>query len=394
MTDNTSPTPRFPTIRIDGTGPVGLACALWLVRAGVDPRHIALPLTQQPVSILPDDGPRRAIALSAGSCQILARLIHLPPSGRIGDIEIYQQGATGHARIETRDMKDMGVESLGHVVDWQALIRQLHEVAERVGFAPADDPRFERPDLLIHAGGLPPPAQRATDAFSVRDTGQSGLLFEVEVESTADTAFECFCPEGPLALLPAPPLAGRPRYTVVWCGPTELCQQRAQCSAEALGEALRATLQSVLGQRHWDRLARRFGPLRVVTPAFAVPLPRVARQRIVAPGQVWIGNAAQALHPVAGQGLNLGLRDAFELARVVGEHWVGRQPPDIEAALSAHARQRRCDRQLTIQTTDLFASTFGWPAARRLQSALLTAMHLHSPLRKPLAQALIFGHRR
>ncbi|MDO5103470.1 MAG: FAD-dependent monooxygenase [Lautropia sp.] len=390
MKDNTAPTPRFATIRIDGNGPVGLACALWLVRAGIDARHIALPLTQPPSSILPDNGPRRAIALSEGSCQLLARLIHLPPSGRIADIEIFQQGTTGRTRIETRDMS---LESLGHVVDWQALIRQLHAAAQRLDFAPADDARFEHPDLLIHAGGLPPPTQRAAHAFSVRDTGQSGLLFEVAVDSTADTAFECFCPEGPLALLPAPPLAGRPRFTVVWCGPTELSQQRAQWSAEALSMALRHTLQSVLGQRHWHRLAPRFGPLRVVTPAFAVPLPRVARQQIVAPGQVWIGNAAQALHPVAGQGLNLGLRDAFELARVVGEHWVGHQRPDIESALATHARNRRCDRQLTIQTTDLFASTFSWPAARRLQSALLTAMHLHAPLRKPLAKALIYGHR-
>lgn len=390
MTDTASPAPRFTTIRIDGTGPVALACALWLVRAGIPARHIALPLTQQAVSILPTHGPRRAIALSEGSRQILARLISLPPAGRIGHIEIFQQGTTGHTRIDTRDM---GLDALGYVVDWQALIHELHAVADSLDFSSVDDPRFEHPDLLIHAGGLPPPGERPADAFSVRDTGQSGLLFEVDVDGTADTAFECFCPDGPLALLPAPPTHGRPRYTVVWCAPTALCQQRAQWSADTLGAELRRTLQSVLGQRQWHQLARRFGPLQVCTPAFAVPLPRVARQQIVSSGEVWIGNAAQALHPVAGQGLNLGLRDAFELARAVGEHWVGRRHPDIEAALQHHARVRRCDRSLTVQTTDLFAATFGWPAARRVQSVLLTAMHLHAPLRKPLASALIYGHR-
>ena len=88
------------TIRIDGTGPVALATALWLVRAGIPARQIALPLDQQARSILPPAGPRRALALSDGSRQILARLITLPPAGRIGTVEIFQAGSNDHARIE------------------------------------------------------------------------------------------------------------------------------------------------------------------------------------------------------------------------------------------------------------------------------------------------------
>lgn len=389
---DTHPAPlSTPTIRIDGTGPVALACALWLCRAGIAPQQIGLPLDQKALSILPDNGPRRALALSEGSRHLLARLIPLPPAGRIGTVEIFQAGTTGHTRIGPQDFR---LETLGHVVDWRALIGQLHGLARQLPFGSPQDPAFANPALRIHAGGMPPPAQRDPADFAVRDTGQSGLLFEVRVESTADTAFECFCPDGPLALLPAPPADdGRPRYTVVWCAASALSQQRAGLPAEALAQALREALQAVLGRSAWQRLGSRFGRLEVCTPAIAVPLPRVSRRRLTAPGQVWIGNAAQALHPVAGQGLNLGLRDAFELARQLGDTWVGRRHPDPDAALQRYARARAKDRCLTIQTTDLFASSFGWPLASRLQSLLLNAMHLCPPLRRPLASALIHGHR-
>lgn len=379
-----------PTLRIEGTGPVALATALWLVRAGVPAQRIALPLGREAVSILPSNGPRRALALSAGSCQILSRLITLPPSGRIGTVEIFQAGTNGHARIEA---DDFGLPALGHVVQWEALIDRLHEAARQLPFGAPEDDAFARPGLRIHAGGLPPPAERRDDAFSTRDSGQAGLLFEVECDGTRDMAFECFCPEGPLALLPAPMLEGsKPRFTVVWCDGRDASNARASLSSAALTDALQTRLLAVFGQRAFRRQGSCFQGLQVCTPAVAVPLPRVARRQITAPGEVWIGNAAQALHPVAGQGLNLGLRDGFVLARLLGDAW--RQPvPDIDAALRAHARERQADRQLTIGTTDLFAVAFGWPLASRLQSVLLRALHVSPTLRRPLANALVFGHR-
>lgn len=376
------------TIRIDGTGPVALATALWLVRAGIPARQIALPLDQQARSILPPAGPRRALALSDGSRQILGRLIALPPAGRIGTVEIFQAGSNGHARIEAADFD---LPALGHVVDWEALIEALHRAAEALPFGHPQDPAFAAPAVLVHAGGLPPPAERSASEFAERDSGQAGLLLEVQTSATADTAFECFCPAGPLALLPAPMPDGSQRYTVVWCDAVARSQARATLSPEALGQALRSELRSALGAREWARHPW-LETLQVCTPAVALPLPRISRRQLTAPGQVWIGNAAQALHPVAGQGLNLGLRDGFELARCLGDAW--HQPrPDIAAALAAHARGRRADRQLTIGSTDLFAVTFGWPAASRLQSLLLRVLHLSAPLRRPLASALLFGHR-
>ena len=390
----TAPAHDGLTVRIDGTGPVALATALWLVRAGIPPACIALPLDRPATSILPKDAPRRAIALSEGSRQILARLITLPASGRIDTVEIVQAGTDGHTRI---DREDFPLPALGWVVVWEDLIAQLHQAAEKLPFARPDDPAFAEPALVIHAGGMPPAQSRDDTDFDTHDSGQAGLLFEVAVTGTADTAFECFRPGGPLALLPAPALPDGPRYTVVWSDAAEASRRRAALPADALGQELREALRAALGPRHWGRHAGHFGPLRVCTPAVAVPLPRVRRRQTTTSGQVWIGNAAQMLHPVAGQGLNLGLRDAFVLARELGDAVFDTRLPGPHArvarALEAHARARLTDRWLTIHGTDLLSTAFSWPAARTLPPMLLNAMHVARPLRLPLARALVFGHR-
>ena len=390
----TPPTHDGLTVRIDGTGPVALATALWLVRAGIPPACIALPLDRPATSILPKDAPRRAIALSEGSRQLLARLITLPAAGRIDTVEIVQAGTDGHTRI---DREDFPLPALGWVVVWEDLIAQLHQAAEKLPFARPDDPAFAAPALVIHAGGMPPAQSRDDTDFDTHDSGQAGLLFEVAVTGTADTAFECFRPGGPLALLPAPALPDGPRYTVVWSDAAEASRRRAELPADVLGQELREALRAALGPRHWGRHAGHFGPLRVCTPTVAVPLPRVRRRQTTTSGQVWIGNAAQMLHPVAGQGLNLGLRDAFALARELGDAAFDTRLPGPHArvarALESHARARLTDRWLTIRGTDLLSTAFGWPAARTLPPMLLNAMHVARPLRLPLARALVFGHR-
>jgi 2-octaprenyl-6-methoxyphenol hydroxylase len=138
---------------------------------------------------------------------------------------------------------------------------------------------------------------------------------------------------------------------------------------------------------------RELGALRVCAPVEIAPLSRLRRLDTVSGSDVWIGNAAQALHPVAGQGLNLGLRDAFELARSLADNEFADDPLIPEQLLARFAAGRRLDRAVTTGVTDLLASAFSWPLAQPLQSALLTAMDLLPPLRRPLASTLLFGRR-
>ena len=172
------------------------------------------------------------------------------------------------------------------------------------------------------------------------------------------------------------PLPEPMRYALVWCERPE----RADAIA-ALGEAdFLAQLQAAFGHR-----AGRF--LRA-TPAHAYALGLV-RQRDEARRLVRIGNAAQALHPVTGQGLNLGLRDAYGLAQAIARH--GATPEAI-----THMRaERRADRWATVRITDSLARGFAlpWPPLRHAAGLGLLALDLAAPLRGAIARQMMFGIR-
>jgi 2-octaprenyl-6-methoxyphenol hydroxylase len=165
----------------------------------------------------------------------------------------------------------------------------------------------------------------------------------------------------------------------VWCDTAARCNQRLAVGRVVLEASLR------------ERFGSALGPLRIDGPLTVSPLVRRLRRRLEGAGEVWIGNAAQTLHPVAGQGLNLGLRDAFELAAGLAD--AARRGEPLQPALSAYRKRRGADRSITVALTDLMAGSFTWPLARPLQSPLLAALDLVPALRRPLASQLMFGWR-
>jgi 2-octaprenyl-6-methoxyphenol hydroxylase len=354
--------------RVVGAGPVALAFALFLVRRGVPASTIALDPSPEADAPIPPALGARTLALSHGSRQLLGRIAVLPPAGPIERVEVSLRGHAGRTRIVAADLR---VPMLGHVLRYGPLIAALREAARAYRWAEPDPPDAT---LVVHAEG------DAGDDADVREFGQSALLGEVHAPRAAaalhSTAFERFTPDGPLALLPLPEPA---RWSLVWCDRAERCAARRDADPETLSAELQARFGDALG------------PLRIAAPLAVAPLARRARRETVRDAQVWIGNAAQSLHPVAGQGLNLGLRDAFELADALASVRLRGAP--LATALDRWRRRRRTDRAVTIALTDLMAASFTWPLARPLQSPLLAALDAIEPLRRPLAARLTFGRR-
>ncbi|HZH07763.1 MAG TPA: FAD-dependent monooxygenase, partial [Lautropia sp.] len=273
------------------------------------------------------------------------------------------------------------------VIAYPDLVSALRTAVRRLPTATADPLASAPPGMVtIHADGLPRPDASAPARIRTRNFRQAALLTEVTAEQAGTTAFECFGKQGPLALLPCAP-DHNPRYAIVWCDDPELTLQRAAMTPARLSAALTEAVAEFAAPK------RQLGTLRVCGPVEIAPLSRLQRIDSVAGRDVWIGNAAQALHPVAGQGLNLGLRDAFELARSLADNEYDDPPLSPEQLLARFAGRRRVDRAVTTGVTDLLASAFGWPLARPFQSALLTAMDVLPPLRRPLASTLLFGRR-
>ncbi len=160
-----------------------------------------------------------------------------------------------------------------------------------------------------------------------------------------------------------------------------MSRAEAQRRSDLADGALLGELQAEIGAR--------IGTVTAIGPRRAVALPRQRRERVHQHRMVALGNAAQTLHPVAGQGFNLGVRDCFTLADELGG------AAAVTDALASYARRRQADRAAIAALTGvlpaLFASRFAPLAvARGLGLALLDAA---APLRRQLAQLLMFGVR-
>jgi len=339
-------------VLIRGAGPVGCTAALALREAGLK------------VALCGNASARnsfRPIALSYASRLILERLGAWPhiTATPIETIRVSQAGGFGRTRF---DATDAGIPALGYVTDYTALSEVLLEKARELltdGEAPAR--------CIVHAEGW------ASDADEKR-YAQHALVALVNTDPPSrGTAYERFTPEGPLALLP---LAGR--YALIWSTRPE----KAQALASASGHEFLSLLATAAGSAPGVPLA---------AESLAVqPLVLRVRGTRIAERAVYIGNAAQTLHPVAGQGLNLGLRDAWDLAQVLR----GASDAGESATLERYAALRRLDAGATVRATDLLANAFlgSSRVARAVRGAALTALDVFPAPRRFFARRMIFGN--
>lgn len=378
-------------ILIQGGGPVGLACAAWTLQKFPDAKITLLDRNPENDDDLAG-ADSRGTALSHGS-KILLDTINAWPSesATIHRVHVSQAGRFGRALMTREELKQ---DALGHIIRYRDIHITLRQALRAIQ---AKSPNFVWQHIakdkeedgfdaqcVVHAeGGL---FKKQDWVESGRDYGQSALVGLVEVENAVPhQAWERFTAEGPLAVLPSH--YGHNILNLVWCGSPESSKHRLQLNeVDFLSD-----LQKEFGSR--------IGRFLKIQDRRLYELGLNYRKEITKDNEVWIGNAAQALHPVAGQGLNLGLRDAFLLSEKLVELFSGsaegQSRADIENALQGYAQSRKADRTTTIGLTDFMARVFTSNLAPIVaaRGLALSALQWLPSAKTALARQMMFGRR-
>lgn len=365
-------------VNIYGRGPIAMALVLFLRRQGVAPEQIQVEAIQ---TGLPDAMAARPLALSEGSVQLLNRIVGLPGGAPIEQVDI---GVLGHGLHSRLLPSDIGLKALGRVVRYCHLWHALHEAHQQSQRNSGYD--FAEPDndddaLQIIADGRPD-----ADA-NVLDFGQAALTTEMLAPPDSrmpapGVAYERFKPDGPLALLPLPEPG---RIALVWCLSTE--------RGNAMLKATQADFEQALSRQ----LGPRFSCMTLSAERYLTQLQRSTQKVGTDSSPLRLGNAAQTLHPVAGQGMNLGLRDAFEVATIVANGL--RTKASTTEIIRLAQKQRQKDRGRTVALTDQLARIADQPRLGGLnngatQSMTIGLLDVIGPARRALAKRFVFGQRK
>ncbi len=225
---------------------------------------------------------------------------------------------------------------------------------------------------MVAEGGVFSDQVRKGVAHDYRQTAWVGKVAFEAHRRPRGIAFERFTRHGPAALLPLPDGAA----ALVWCVPSD------DDPVADLDDAQRVAVLN-------DLFHPATGPIASVSPLKRFALGLNAERTLTDGRTVRIGNAAQTLHPVAGQGLNLGLRDAFALVRSLA------RDPDVDTVLRRLEWQRGPDRWAMIAATDFLARSFTWklPGAGAARGLGLAALQALGPVKSALARQMMFGSR-
>lgn len=403
-------------LAVIGAGPVGLSLAL----------HAARALPEACVSLFdarsaggdPARDPR-IIALSLGSIRLLRRLQAWMPaaSQAIEEVHVSQLAHAGFAaQAEVRiSAQAEGVPQLGAVLRYGDIVAPLEAAWTELA---ASSPERLAPRFGVHVesvqprtgragrGALVRTAQGETEEFDIAVLAEGGVFADQkrkpwshdyrqtawvgQVQLAKDRrgiAYERFTPDGPAALLPLPPTesglqtAPGHRAALVWCVPERADRVQGMSDGERI--------DALNGLFHPDT-----GGIAGIGPLKRFPLGLNAEHTLCRERIAHIGNAAQTLHPVAGQGLNLGLRDAFELVRQLKRAGNGSAGGSwIDDALRRTERHRAADRWTMIAATHFLAQAFTWdvPGAALLRGAALTSLQRMRPAKSLLARRMMFG---
>ena len=377
-------------IAIIGGGPVGAALALALRDS---PLRVCV-LEARPANTASVDA--RALALSYGSRLLLERLgvwHELRDVSAIRTIHISQKQSFGRALLRAAELN---VPELGYVLPYPALqdaltnalktsvvktiyganVTQLKDESDHsvICYQCDGTEHTLHTRLAVVADGGKLLAQQYPPELS--DYGQSALIAHITSSAPqANTAFERFTMQGPVALLPF-----QDGYELVWTAPHQRAQEMLTYDdAQFLNE-----LHNHFGDRVGEFLTtgkRSCFPLGLKRAPNLTPMPHT----------VLLGNAAQTMHPVAGQGFNMGLRDAWELAQEILD--AAPETLGTDTMLAAYRSQRRTDREAGIRFTDGLVRMFSndLPLVSAGRAAALSALDCLPLAKKFVAKRMMFG---
>ena len=351
------------SLAIIGGGLVGASLALAL-QAGAKARgwQIALVEPFAPGDSYQPSYDARSTALSYGSRQLYERLGVWPAISQraeaITQIHVSDRGRFGAARLSA---EDEGVPALGYVVEnawlghclWQALdadvvswrcpaeVSRLEALDDGYRLTLNDESVLDCDLAVLADGGRSSLREQLGIAVRITPYGQTALIANV---STADAhqgqAFERFTDEGPMAMLPL----SDSRSALVWSRPGNDAERLLGLD----DKTFLAELQNAFGYR--------LGALRQVGGRHVYPLALSEAQEQVRPHLVLLGNAAHSLHPVAGQGFNLSLRDTLALADCL---LASPAAPGDFATLQRYRQSQQQDQALTVGFSDQVTRLFG-----------------------------------
>ena len=378
-------------IVIVGGGPIGAAVAIALQGSGLT----VLVLEARPDAGSSNDA--RTLAMSYGSRLILERLgiwSQIEPVTPIESIHVSQRGGFGRTLLSA---DEVDLPALGYVVRYSGLQQAFGKALESehttlmagaevtgmesaadgvaIGFRAQETSQSIAARLLIIADGGGGTGLRAGATVKVREYGQDAVVGLVETSQPhGRKAYERFTPDGPIALLPF-----ENRYALVWTATPETVDRLMALAATGFLEKL---------QQHFGDRAGRFSSIEA-RARFPLTLRYAANP--VLPRALMLGNAAQALHPIAGQGFNLGLRDAWELGETLLLH--ATLDPGGGECLSSYRAMRRPDRlrgiALTHSLVKIFSNDFA--PLRAARGAALSLLELVPPAKRAFMQRMIFG---
>jgi len=351
-------------IVIVGSGLTGNCLALMLNNTGL---RIAIVEAATREQLYASPAGDRALALAAGTVQTLDALglwhgINKAATA-IKQIHISDQGHFGKTRLSAQKEH---VDALGYVISARDIETHIANLvsestvelitpARVVGLMSSDNEIFINlkqgteslnitAKLLVGAdGGLSSVRQLMGITQKVTEYGQTAIVTTIKSTlANNNTAFERFTVSGPLALLPI----GSHECSVVWTRKDE------DANALMLGSEIDfiEELQQCFGYK--------LGQLSLTAPRRAFPLSLIRAERMVVGRTVIIGNAAHQLHPVAGQGFNLGFRDVVQLAEQLIKQYELNSDIGQADFLKTYAKTRKQDQDLTIGFTDIVVNVF------------------------------------